>query len=369
MNIVYVTDSAIHPEAGGIARITYVMSEALRTIYGYSVYSYYGQEDLTSFIRKVGRCIIIIQSPCKLAKKVYAAKELLSEVKIIHVFHGTPGFELVPLQKEIISYHFRHNIERSWTFKQLCLQIGMAITSKKCFARLLRKKYALPYGKADKIVVLSKGIIDQYQSIAPGNKEQFVAIPNALSFKDVEQPSIKRKEVLVVARMEDWHKHILEVLKIWELLQGDKNFIDWTLRIVGEGIDKPYYEEYVQKYKVPNVRFEGHQNPISYYQRASLFMMTSACEGLPMTILEAQQFGCVPVLYDSFASARDVVADGGNGALIQNGDRNAYVEQLKKLMLDDTLRTQMSAECISSSKNYSVERVAALWNELLQSIK
>ncbi len=369
MKVVYVTESAVHPEAGGIARITYVMSEALRTMYGYSVYSYYGQEDLTAFIKKVGKCILIVQSPCKWVKSVYAAKELLPDVKIVHVFHGTPGFELVPLQKDIISYHFRHNIERSWTLKQLCLQIGMAITPKKCFARLLRKKYALPYCKADKIVVLSKGIIDQYQSIAPGNKEQFTAIPNALSFKEVEQPSLKRKEVLVVARLDDWHKRISEILKIWALLQREASSADWLLRIVGDGIDKPYYEEYVQKHNVPNICFEGQQNPLSYYQNASVFMMTSACEGLPMTILEAQQCGCVPILYDSFASAKDIIDNGMNGILVTNKDRNEYLLKLKELMSNQELRHQMSRACVRTSENYSVKRIAAQWNELLHSLE
>ena len=368
MNIVYVTDSAANPESGGIARITYVMSEALRTLYGFSVYSYYGQEDFSAYIQKIGECVVIVQSPCKLAKKVYDAKVDLPGIKIIHVFHGTPGFELVPLRKEIIFYHLRHNIECAWTIKQLFLQVGMSILPKKCYLSLLRKKYALPYGKTGKIVVLSKGIIDQYQSIAPGDQNKFVVIPNALSFKNVELKKAKNKEVLVVARLDDWHKRILEVLKIWKLLQKDCSFADWTLRIVGEGVDKTFYEDYTKRNQIPNIYFEGHQSPIAYYQRASLFMMTSACEGFPMTILEAQQFGCVPILYDSFASARDVVADGGNGVLVQNGDKNAYVEQLKKLMSNDILRVQMSTECIRSSKTYSVERVAALWNELLQSL-
>ena len=81
-NIVYVTDSAVNPEAGGIARITYVMSEALRTMYGYSVYSYYGQEDFVAFIQKIGTCIVIVQSPCKLAKTVYDAKGDLPGIRM-----------------------------------------------------------------------------------------------------------------------------------------------------------------------------------------------------------------------------------------------------------------------------------------------
>ena len=238
-------------------------------------------------------------SPGKVAPKVLETIKKSGNVRLITVFHGTPGYELIPLRLEIIDYRLRHNIERKWTIKQLLLQLGMAILPEKFFLCKLQTKYARPYEKSDKIVVLSAGLIDQYQKIAPGNKELFVTIPNALSFTDVSLPTVKAKEVLVVARLDDWHKRILDILKIWNLLQCDQNFADWTLRIVGEGIDMPYYEEYMKKHNIPNVRFEGHQNPISYYQSASLFMMTSACEGLPMTILEAQQFGCVPLLYDS----------------------------------------------------------------------
>ena len=368
MNIVYVTDSAVNPEAGGVARITYVMSEALRTMYGYTTYSYYGQEDFVAYVQKIGACIVIVQSPCKFAKKVYDAKDDLPGIKIITVFHGTPGFELVPLRKEIIWSRLCNNIERKWTIKQAFMQAGMCLLPKECFYRILRKKYALPYGKADKIVVLSRGIIDQYQSIAPGNRSQFMAIPNTLSFKDIEILSTRKKEVLVVARLDDWHKRILEVLKIWALLQSDASYADWTLRIVGEGLDKPYYEEYVQKHNVANVRFEGHQNPIPYYQNASLFMMTSACEGLPMTILEAQQCGCIPILYDSFASAKDIIENGVNGILVKNNNRENFVQKLKELMSNQAMRQQMIAACINSSKNYSVDKVAAQWNELLLSI-
>lgn len=368
MNVVYVTDKAVLPESGGIARTTYVMADALHTRFGYSVSFYYGQEDFVSFISKTGKCIVLIQSPCKLAPEIYKRKAELPDITIITVFHGTPGFELVPLQKEIISYHLQHNIEQSWTLKQLFLQIGMSILPQQCFARMLRKKYAQPYGKADKIVVLSPGIIDQYQSIAPGYRDYFTAIPNALSFDKVVIPQKKEKEVLVVARLEDWHKRISEALKIWAVVKQDKCFADWTLRIVGEGVDKPFYKEFVQKYSIPNVHFEGLQNPISYYEQASVFLMTSACEGLPMTLLEAQQCGCVPVVYNSFASARDVVKDGENGFLISNNNREEYIATLKRLMTDDALRQQMSAACVRSSEKYSVEKVAAQWNELLQNI-
>lgn len=370
MNVVYVTDNYVDPSSGGIARITHVMMNALRTHFAHSVYAVHKREDLMPLLAQLGKSVIIVQNPCKWAKEVFNAKKTLSQIKIVNVFHGTPGFEIVPLRWSVIRYRLRHNIERSWTLKQLFLQVGMAIMPKKCFARLLQKKYSLPYGKADKMVVLSPGIIDQYQYFAPGYKDRFTAIPNALSFDTPDIPSNKyaNREVLVVARLDDWHKRISEILKIWEVVQKEACFREWVLRIVGEGIDKPFYEDYVQQRHIPNVRFEGHQNPLPYYQQASLFLMTSACEGLPMTILEAQQCGCVPILYDSFASAKDIIENGENGILIKNNDRESYVQQLKELMSNKTMRQHMSEACMQSSKNYSIERVAAQWNELLQTL-
>lgn len=368
MKIVYVTDSKVNPTAGGISRITYVMAETLRTSFGYEVYFYRGQEDFVEFIRKIGTCTIIVQSPCKLARKVFESRHALPSVKIINVFHGTPGFELVPLKREIIRYRLIHNIERQWTFKQFMLQIGMSILPKKCFTHLLAKKYSLPYGKADKVVVLSQGIIDQYQSIAPGYKDYFAVIPNTLSFDHPKLPA-KEKEVLVVARLDDWHKCISEILEIWKDVQQDKRFSDWTLRVVGDGIDKPYYEEYVQKYVVPHITFEGLQDPLTYYQKASVFLMTSISEGWGLTITEAQQCGCIPIVYDSFSSAKDIIATGENGILIENRDKEAYVAALKKLMMDDDLRNRMSEACIKSTERFSVENVASQWNELFHQLE
>ena len=173
---------------------------------------------------------------------------------------------------------------------------------------------------------------------------------------------------MVVARLDDWHKRISEILYIWENVQKDQRFCDWVLRIVGDGIDTPFYKEYVKKKKLANIVFEGQQKPLPYYQQASIFLVTSACEGFCMTTLEAQQCGCIPVVYDSFPTAHELVINGKNGILVKNNDREAFVENLKHLMLNDQLRHEMSMQCVESSHRFSVENVATLWNNLLQSL-
>ncbi|MBR5854299.1 MAG: glycosyltransferase [Paludibacteraceae bacterium] len=390
MNLIYVTDNYVNPLSGGIARISHVMAEALAKQYGHICYSVYAnpapqntpattfiethhwqnKDDFCSWINRIGGGIVIVQSPCTLSQDIFDCVPLLSSIKVVNVFHGTPGFEIVPLRWDIIRYRLCHNIDTRWTLKQAVLQLAMTVFPKSYFLKKLRPKYARPYGKTHKIVVLSQKTINNYLSIASGQASDFVAIPNANSFDKVEIPHDKyrNKEVLVVARLDDWHKRISEILYIWADLQKDHRFCDWVLRIVGDGIDAPFYKDFVKNKKLTNLIFEGQQKPLPYYRQASIFLVTSACEGFPMTILESQQCGCVPIVYDSFAAATDLIADGSNGILIENNNRTAFAKELQRLMLDDQLRKDMSINCVELSSRFSVENVANLWNNLLQSV-
>mgnify|MGYP006359542785 FL=1 len=333
-------------------------------------YLWQNKEDFCSWINRIGGGIVIVQSPCTLAQDIFDCVPLLPSIKVVNVFHGAPAFEIVPLRWNIITYRLSHNIDTRWTLKQAILQLAMMVLPKSYLLKKLRPKYARPYESARKIVVLSQEAIGNYQSIAQGRLNDFIAIPNTCSFDNIEIPHDKyrNKEVLVVARLDDWHKRISEILYIWENVQKDQRFCDWVLRIVGDGIDAPFYKDFVKNKKLTNVIFEGQQKPLPYYQQASIFLVTSACEGFSMTTLEAQQCGCVPVVYDSFPTAHELVIHGKNGILVKNNDREAFVENLKHLMLNDQLRQEMSMQCVESSHRFSVENVATLWNNLLQSL-
>lgn len=390
MNLIYITDNYVNPLSGGIARITYVMAEALSKIFGHVCYSVYaiptpnatptyaftenylwqGKTDFCSWIERIGGGIVIMQSPCILAQDVFDCVPSLPSIRVINVFHGTPGFEIIPLRWNIIKYRLTHGIEARWTIKQVLLQAAMMVLPKSYFLRKLRPKYARPYEMAHKMVVLSNGVIESYQSIAHGRLNDFVAIPNARTFNDITIPADKflNKEILVVSRLDDWHKRISEILYIWDIIQRDSRFCDWKLRIVGDGIDAPFYKKYVDKKKITNIIFEGQQKPLPYYLQASIFLLTSACEGFPMTLLESQQCGCIPVVYNNFSSAQELITDHKNGILINNNDREMFVEKLKNLMLNEQLRKDMSIQCVDSSRHFSVEKVANLWNNLLLSL-
>ena len=177
----------------------------------------------------------------------------------------------------------------------------------------------------------------------------------------------KDRIVLMVARMDEQAKRIKRALQIWNRMPREILEDGWKLTIVGDGGDLPYYKQYVEKHNIKNVSFEGKQNPLPYYQRASIFMMTSSFEGWPMTLMEAMQNGCVPIVFDSFKAVYDIVESNKNGIIVANDDEDTYLKELERLMREDDYRKQLAKKALEDCKRFNKESVVNQWMALFRS--
>ena len=73
----------------------------------------------------------------------------------------------------------------------------------------------------------------------------------------------------------------------------------------------------------------------------------------------------VPIAFDSYASLREIITDGENGAVITEGNVNDYVSRLKELIRNAELRQRMARQAIISTQRFSQERIAEKWWRLL----
>lgn len=89
--------------------------------------------------------------------------------------------------------------------------------------------------------------------------------------------------------------------------------------------------------------------------------MTSIAEGWGMVLVEAQQYGCVPIAYRSYAALDDIITDGENGFCVKAFDQKEYVKKLRELVGDSELRHRMANSRIKSVERYNVEHIGALW--------
>jgi glycosyltransferase involved in cell wall biosynthesis len=129
-----------------------------------------------------------------------------------------------------------------------------------------------------------------------------------------------------------------------------------------------YLKSLAQKLGVRGIEFVGYVDPTDYYKKSKIFWMTSLFEGFGLTLVEAQTYGCVPIAYDSFASASDIITNGKNGFLIKNGDRKAFIKATLKLIIDGNLWNQMSQESINNYEKFETKTTVKKWLNLFSSI-
>ena len=112
-------------------------------------------------------------------------------------------------------------------------------------------------------------------------------IPNPCSLDGLNLPisSKKSKTVLAVGRLHE-QKGFDFLLRAWKPIE--EHHPEWTLRIVGEGPQRPALEQQIRELGLQHVVLAGKtEDVINEYTSASLFVLSSRYEGLPLALIEA----------------------------------------------------------------------------------
>ena len=237
--------------------------------------------------------------------------------------------------------------------------------------RTLRWKsvYKNVYEKSDRIVLLSEGYKSDYANFA-GLRDQskFVAIPNIFLPDEGRKalPSNKGKRVLIMSRMDELQKRISLALQIWRKIEDDPDLSEWRLDIVGDGNNTDIVKRLIKKLELENAVYHGWQKREPFLENASILMLTSEYEGLPLSILEARAYGVVPIAFNSFASLKDVVTPFENGVVVDDfGDIGSFAQKLSELMYSDDYRRELAANAHKDFNRFSPETIAQQWLKIL----
>lgn len=388
MNILFLYNSTIDPVKGGIERVTHVLADYFEE-HGNKVFflsrvknseyedqrqyylrcgkSFRNSENvdyLKNLIREKRIDLIINQAGMseECSQFAYCAKEL--DVKIISFIHSSP---LAPIKNFSSVY-----LDKA---SKLRCKFLLPLTNIKFVKALLLYLYKLKYQKhykelcknSDKVLLLSDKFIPELEFFVDGNYADKVdSIANPFSFA-IDNISInlneKKKEILYVGRVNFVEKRVDLLLRVWSTIF--RQFPDWSLKIVGggEGVEKA--KKLSCSLGLDNVHFEGFQSPQKYYKSASVFCMTSSYEGFGIVLVEAMQYGVVPMAFNSYLSVTDVIDDGKNGLLIEPFNVDEYASALSGLIEDEECRLALAHRALKKAQDFSLDTVGEKWLSLL----
>lgn len=387
MNILFLYNEAINPLTGGVQRITfslanYFESKGYKVLFlgltdNYSIRdkrqfllpdssSYISERNIIffrSFLVEKSINIVINQGGTNpgISKLAYYCK--IEGVKLISVVHNS----LLGTMKNFSSAH-------KTQFEQIGIGWLLPFIDTKILKNLLLKLYKWKYAKhykslckkSDYVFLLSEKYKEELIFFMDGQSiNNVVGIPNFVSFDEIVKIG-KKKEILYVGRINTSQKRVDLLLQIWGLLY-DK-FPDWSLKIVGGGDELESIKVLSSQLNLQNIFFHGFQNPKPFYETASIFCMTSSFEGLPLTLIEAMQYGVIPVAFNSFLSITDIIDDKVNGCLITPFNIDEYVNTLSKLMSSKEELERYSTAAEQRVKRFDLSIIGEQWLNIFKEL-
>lgn len=195
-----------------------------------------------------------------------------------------------------------------------------------------------------------------------------MVIPNSRSFgPDSKIPTEKVKKAIAIGRL-TYQKGFDLLIDIWDIVH--KRIPDWQLEIVGSGelhadLQKRIQEKGLQAcVQISPVT----QNIRDKYQQASMLLMTSRYEGLPMVLLEAQTLGLPTISFDCSCGPSDIINHEKDGFLIAEGDLEDFAAKIEVLAHDDSLRNTMGIHAVINSERFSEDIIMEQWDKLFMNM-
>lgn len=262
------------------------------------------------------------------------------------------------------------NSSRGYTlFRDLCSlrAASLAAEAKSCLflhhvnsvrnfltkSEILNKKIIKLIKEVDCLLFLSQTTKDNFVAKELANQESSFVLQTFHSYGEAQSTDIKHEDRCHIVYMGHLleSKGIVDLLKVAESLDPNQYCVD----ICGTG-DKRIAKRIEELSDNPKscIKYYGYvsgEKKEDLYRKADVFCLPSYAEGMPVSLLEAMHFGCVPVV--TKVGAIPEVLDDSCALLIDPGD----VKGLHAALQRARERYNKLAPCaISRANEYTFEK-------------
>ena len=221
-----------------------------------------------------------------------------------------------------------------------------------------RKKFK----KLDKLVTLTQGDADEWKRVC--NKT--CVIPNVVHLNASGKYSQCKAKKAIFAGRFDLQKNFGALVEVWTLVQ--QRHPDWSIDVYGNGELKPYYEKVVSEKQLSINIYQAVPYIMDRFIESSMLLMTSLYEPFGLVLAEAMSCGLPVVAFDCPYGPADIIHDGVDGFLVENGNIRAYADHVCQLIENVQMRQDMGRAAIISSHRYKSEWIMPLWVQLFNEL-
>lgn len=185
-------------------------------------------------------------------------------------------------------------------------------------------------------------------------------IYNPLTLAPGEKATGTSKKFLAVGRFSRLHKGfdlLIEAFRIFA--EGNQ---EWTLDIVGEGVEEPIYSQLIKDYQLEDrIHIHPFTNHIQeYYSDAQVYVLSSRWEGFGLVLVEAMAHG-LPIISSDLPTSQEIMGDFG--MYFSVGD----VKGMARRMLEATQLNwqEKSEQALQIAKRFNKDTIINQWKQLI----
>ena len=384
MNILFFHICGINPTGGGVSQITHVLAnEFIKQ--GNSVF-FLGHYTQTGVNYQNNQFFLPDSKQLLSGENINYIKTFCDNHHIEAIINqnglSLESVELVSKIKGVLKITVIHNsiftqfrnIAAQYEYQLKSMHLGLlylvlkGTPVRQLITWLYIRRYAKYYNKiaacSDAVSVMSKGQVEDLKLVLNKRKrDKLYFIPNCIN-PYILQWHPRSKTVLWVGTIDFKIKRVDLILRVWTQVQDSHP--DWNLKILGDSPDTPNAKRYAHSIGVKNVSFEGRVNPEPYYLDAQIACVTSTHESFSMVLIESFKYGVVPMTFDSFPAAKEIIHNGFDGVLIPAFEVDEYAKELKSLMDDSERREKMRHNANETAQKYFSSNVYGEWRRLLE---
>lgn len=214
----------------------------------------------------------------------------------------------------------------------------------------------------DKFIVLSEHAATEWPEL-----NNICVIPDPLPIEAKEVSNLQKKRIITIGRY-SYEKGYDMLLNAWKIVE--KQVSDWQLDIYAVGDSEPY-GQMVKDLGINTERchlYGSVKDVKSEYLNSSIFVLSSRYEGFGLVLIEAMACGLPIVSFDCPCGPHDIVTNGKEGMLIENGNVMALAHGLITLINDEDMRKSMSETARTNALRFNFNQIADEWKCLFESM-